>query len=64
VHQNGRNHHCHRAKRIGENVQENSMHILIAMSVVMAVIVTMVVMSVLEAENADQIDKETSDTDS
>jgi hypothetical protein len=40
------------------------MHVLISMRVVMAVVVAMMVVSVLEAENADQIDEQACYTDS
>lgn len=40
------------------------MHILIAMRVVMSMIVTMMVMTVLEAEDSDQVDRESSNADS
>jgi hypothetical protein len=62
MYEDGRNHHSHRAKCIGKNMQENAMHVLIAMSMVMSVIMTMMVVSVLEAENADQVDKQASYT--
>jgi hypothetical protein len=45
-------------------MQENAMHVLISMRVVMAMVVTMMVVSVLEAENADQVDEQARYTDS
>jgi hypothetical protein len=45
-------------------VQENTMHVLVAMGVVMAVVMTMMVVSMLEAENANQVDKQARYTDS
>lgn len=38
------------------------MHVFIAMSMVMSMVMTVMVVSVLEAENADQVDKQASYT--
>jgi heme/copper-type cytochrome/quinol oxidase subunit 2 len=57
VYQNGRNDHRHGAESIGENVKEDTMHIFVTVGVIVAVVMSMVVVAVLEAKDADQVHK-------
>lgn len=44
-------------------MQENPMHVFIAMGVIMAMIVTMVVVAMFETKDAHKIDEKSRDTD-
>lgn len=60
MYEDGRNDHCHRAESVGQNMQENPVHIFVAMRVVMSMIVAVVMVTMLETEDSDQVDRKAS----
>lgn len=63
MYQNRRDHDSHRAECVGENVQKYTVHVFISMRMIMSVVVTVVVVTMLEAENSNQVYKQTRNAD-
>ena len=62
MHKDGRYHNSHRAKCVGKNVKKYTMHILISVRMIMAMVVAVCV-SMVKCHDTDQVDKKTSNAD-
>lgn len=53
MHKNGRYHHGHRTKGIGENMEEDAMHVLVSVRMSMTVVMSMMCVSVFKRHDTD-----------